>query len=386
MPAISGRGHLGVTRIKVGPKELSVAAVALPTIQGEPEIGDGWVRFKQTAGGRTGAPAPRRVRGKPFFRISSAIAWTTLALTIKADGSSEHELAGASPFPRHWVYDKDGKLVQKSGTIDFEQWYRESHGENTPWGSEETEAFVTEAESALERELSRTIMRSGATSKPKQLQVDETLTEQGETGDGIYLLLDGILAVEVDGETIAEVGPGAVLGATRAGRGRPADGDPAGRYAREGRGRERRRHRAIGARGAGRSAPARGGKARDGRSGSRRARGRPVRRGASRRAACRRRGRRAPTGSRRAGCRDSPRSRAFDDEAPHDRQRIALLVELPERVVVLARAGGAEGDHLAVAAHRLELQGLDGEPGGEPRGGERVVGEARSHEREPTPT
>jgi cyclic nucleotide-binding protein len=208
-----GRGHLGVTRVKVGPKELSVAAVALPTIQSEPEIGDGWVRFKQTAGGRTGAPAPRRVKGKPFFRINSAIAWTTLALTIKADGSSEHELVGASPFPRHWVYDRDGRLVQKSGTIDFAQWYRESHGDNTPWGNEETETFVAEAESVLERELSRSIMRSEATSKPRQLQVDDTLTEQGETDEGMFLLLDGILAVEVDGETIAEVGPGAVLGA-----------------------------------------------------------------------------------------------------------------------------------------------------------------------------
>jgi Cyclic nucleotide-binding domain len=208
-----GTGHLGVTRLKVGPKELSVAAVALPTIQSDPEVGDGWVRFKQTAGGRTGAPAPRRVRGKPFMRINSAIAWTTLALTIRADGSSEHELVGASPFPRHWVYDKDGKLVQKSGTIDFEQWYRESHGDNTPWGTEDSEAFVTDVESTLERQLSRTIMRSDATSKPRQLAVDETLTEQGETGDGIYLLLDGILGVEVDGETIAEVGPGAVLGA-----------------------------------------------------------------------------------------------------------------------------------------------------------------------------
>jgi CRP-like cAMP-binding protein len=70
-----------------------------------------------------------------------------------------------------------------------------------------------DAESTLERQLSKTIMRSGATSKPRQLTLDETLTEQGETGDGIYLLLDGILAVEVDGETVAEVGPGAVLGA-----------------------------------------------------------------------------------------------------------------------------------------------------------------------------
>jgi hypothetical protein len=207
-----GRGHLGVTRVKLGPKELSVAAVALPTLQNDPEVGDGWVRFTQTAGGRTGAPAPRRVSGKPFFRINSAIAWTTLALTIKADGYSEGELIGASPFPRHWVYDKDNKLVQKSGTIDFEEWYRKAHGGNTPWGDEDSPAFVTEVESAVERELSSTIMKSGATSKPRRLQVDETITEQGEEGNELYLLLDGVLAVEIDGETVAEVGPGAILG------------------------------------------------------------------------------------------------------------------------------------------------------------------------------
>jgi hypothetical protein len=207
-----GRGHIGVTRIKLGPREVSVAAVALPTIQGSPEVGDGWVRFKQTAGGRTGMPAPRRVRGKPYFQINSAIAWTTLALTIKADGTSQHELAGASPFPRHWIYDKDGRLAQKSGVINFDEWYRESHGQNTPWGDEDSPAFVTACESALERELSSSIMRSGAASKPRRLDVDDTLTEQGEQGDELYLLLDGVLAVEVDGGTVAEIGPGAILG------------------------------------------------------------------------------------------------------------------------------------------------------------------------------
>jgi hypothetical protein len=207
-----GRGHIGVTRVKLGPKELSVAAVALPTLQNDPEVGDGWVRFTQTAGGRTGMPAPRRVSGKPFFRINSAIAWTTLALTIRADGSSEGELAGASPFPRHWIYDQDGKLVQKSGTIDFEDWYRKAHGGNTPWGDEDSPTFVTEVESAIERELSSSIMKSGAASKPRRLQVDEAVTEQGEEGNELYLLLDGVLAVEVDGETVAEVGPGAILG------------------------------------------------------------------------------------------------------------------------------------------------------------------------------
>ena len=207
-----GRGHIGVTRMKLGPRELSVAAVQLPTIQGEPEVGDGWVRFTQTAGGRTGMPAPRRVRGKPFFQINSAIAWTTLALTIRADGSSEHELVGASPFPRHWVYDRERKLVQKSGMIDFDEWYRESYGKNTPWGDEDSPAFVTEVESALERELSHSIMREGAASKPKRLEIDNTLVEQGDPGDELYLLLDGVLAVEVDGETVARVGPGAILG------------------------------------------------------------------------------------------------------------------------------------------------------------------------------
>jgi hypothetical protein len=48
-----GRGHIGITRMKVGPRDVSVAAVAMPTLQPEPEIGDGWARFTQTAGGRT---------------------------------------------------------------------------------------------------------------------------------------------------------------------------------------------------------------------------------------------------------------------------------------------------------------------------------------------
>ena len=206
-----GRGHIGVTKVKMGPKEIAVPAVAMPTLQPEPEVGDGWVRFTQTAGGRTGMPAPRHVKGKPFFQVSSALAWTTLSLTLHADGSSEHKLAGASTFPRHWIY-KDGRLVEKSGLIDFNEWYRKAFGEKTPWGKEDSEPFVTQAESALERELSQTIMKSGAASKPRRLEVDETLVEQGEGGDEIFLVLDGVLAVDVDGETVAEVGPGAVLG------------------------------------------------------------------------------------------------------------------------------------------------------------------------------
>src|SRR6202011_1031139 len=158
----------------------------------EPEVGDGWVKFTQSAGGHMGLPAPRRVSGKPFFRIKSASAWTTLSLIIYADGMSKASLAGASPFPRHWLYDDSGTLVEKSGTIDFEKWYRESHGPNTPWGEEDSPALTTAVESELERELSASIMREGKKLQRRKLKEGETLTEQGAEGNELYLLLDGI--------------------------------------------------------------------------------------------------------------------------------------------------------------------------------------------------
>lgn len=207
-----GGGHLGVTRVKLGAKEISFPAVALPTLQADPEIGRDFVRFQQTAGGRTALPAPRRVSHKPFVQISSAIAWTTLALKIYADGRSEFELVGASPFPRHWIYDDSGKLAEKTGLVDFKTWYREAFGAHTPWGDQDSPALTTEVESALERELSSSIMRSGTKPKIQKLKEGATLTEQGKTGRDLFLLLDGVLKVEVDGEELTEVGPGAILG------------------------------------------------------------------------------------------------------------------------------------------------------------------------------
>jgi hypothetical protein len=208
----SGRGRIGVTRLKLGRRELSFAAVQYPLIQSEPEVGDGWVRFVQSAGGHMGLPAPRRVSGKPFMRVKSASAWTTLQLTIHADGSSEHVVVGASPFPRHWIYDRDGNLVEKSGTIDFERWYRESHGPNTPWGEEDAPALVSAVETELERELSASLMRAGAKLERRRLEMGDALVRQADEGRELFLLLDGLLDVEVDGDEVAEIGPGALIG------------------------------------------------------------------------------------------------------------------------------------------------------------------------------
>jgi mannose-6-phosphate isomerase-like protein (cupin superfamily) len=210
----NGRGRIGVTRLKVGPKKMVVPAVAMPTLQGV-DAGDGWVRFTQTAGGRTGAPAPRTVRGRPYFQWHSAIAWTTLSLTLRADGSSEWELVGASSFPRHWVYDREGKLVAKSGVVDFDKWYREAHVANTPWGSEDSPAVITAAESEFERELSAQLMDAHP-AKPIELAEGHVLFRENDPvhaeGAEVYLVLDGILDAEVGGEQIGEVGPGAIVG------------------------------------------------------------------------------------------------------------------------------------------------------------------------------
>ena len=186
--------------------------VPFEVLRAEPEVSGDSARFVQTVGGRAGFPAPRRVKGGPLFRIHSATAWTTLALTLHADGRVEHELVGASPFPRHWIYDHEGALAQKSGTVDFKTWYRESHGDNTPWGDEESEAVVTAAESALERELSRALLSGDEKLAKRKLGEGAVLVTQGAEGDKLYLLLDGVLGVEVDGEQVAEMGPGTMVG------------------------------------------------------------------------------------------------------------------------------------------------------------------------------
>ena len=214
---IIGQGYEGTglarsTPVGFGASDVTIPGVLFEVLREEPDVQGDAVRFVQTVGGRAGFPAPRRVTGSPLVRIQAPNAWTTLALTIRADGSTEHELVGASTFPRHWVYDPDGDLDAKTGTIDFKAWYQGTQSERTPWGDEESDAFITVVESALEREISRELMAGKNIPERRTLEPEETLVEQGVPGDELYLVLDGVLAVEVDGKDVAEIGPGAIVG------------------------------------------------------------------------------------------------------------------------------------------------------------------------------
>lgn len=209
----AGRGYISCTRVSFGARGgVTFQPAEFPELRTEPELRGTEAVFSQTVGGRTGMPYPRPVRGRPFFQWVAPTVWTTLRLTIRADGTSEGELASASAFPRHWIYNGEGELVAKSGLAAYVEWSRSTFGKHTPWGDEDSKPLVTAAESALERQISGTIMRGGTKPVIRRLRAGTVLAAQGQPGREIYLLLDGVVAVSVDDAELAELGPGAIMG------------------------------------------------------------------------------------------------------------------------------------------------------------------------------
>ena len=121
---------------------------------------------------------PRAVKHPPFVQYFAPIVWTTLELTIHADGTHHGAMTGASGFPRHWVFD-DGSLVAKSSVAEYKSWMNESFGKRTPWGDEDSPALVTEVETLLERELHEAIMRGGAKPDIRKVTRGALLVDQG---------------------------------------------------------------------------------------------------------------------------------------------------------------------------------------------------------------
>ena len=72
-------------------------------------------------------------------------------------------------------------------------------------------------ETALERSLSVQLMHGHETGEGTRPRITKfakgaMITEQGKPGSDVYLILDGIVRIERDGEPLAEYGPGAMLG------------------------------------------------------------------------------------------------------------------------------------------------------------------------------
>jgi hypothetical protein len=209
---VSGGVVMGSSTIRIAKIGATFQAVSLPDLRGPAESGPGWIRFTQTCGGRTAVPMPRPVKHPPFVKFQAPIVWTTLTLTLHADGRTAYDLIGASAFPRHWVYDHERKLSLKAGLADYHNWMAHSFGRRTPWSDHDSPVITTGAGSTLERELSAQIIKDGKKLDVRMFEAGEVIAEQGAPGDELYLVMNGVLGVSKDGNQIAEIGPGAVVG------------------------------------------------------------------------------------------------------------------------------------------------------------------------------
>ena len=89
---------------------------------------------------------------------------------------------------------------RKSGLTDFRDWYRKSFGRHSPWGDQDSPALVTAVETALERSLSVQLMQGAAKPTVRRVKAGEVLVRQGDPGTDVYLVLDGVLRVDRDGQ------------------------------------------------------------------------------------------------------------------------------------------------------------------------------------------
>ena len=75
---------------------------------------------------------PGALRGKRLFQLASASAWTTAPARHLHRRHRERRAREGEPVPRHWIYVPSRSAGQKSGSIDFDAWYREVYGSKTP--------------------------------------------------------------------------------------------------------------------------------------------------------------------------------------------------------------------------------------------------------------
>lgn len=203
---------MGLTPITAGPLHLLLPTKANTVIQHPARLTGDAVTFVQTAGGRPAfsflKPSPRW----PFLVTRPFTIWTTIELTIKADGGCRQRLVGSSPFPRHWLYDDGGHLAEKAALTRSKLWLNTVFCTHTPWGGQDQPPVVAPPETELERALSEQIMQGGDRPAIRTVPAGEFLFRQTEEGTSIAVILDGNFEVRVNGNVLGHVGPGTVVG------------------------------------------------------------------------------------------------------------------------------------------------------------------------------
>ena len=208
----AGGGLMGSTTVALAGLRRQFEAVALPDLQAPAEVGEGWVRFTQTAGGRTGIPAPRRVRRRPYIQWQAPLVWSTLSLTLHADRSPKFEVLGASRFPRRLGVRPRGASLCQVGAHRLPRLVPQVVRQAHPLGRPGLAGAGHRGGDG-----SRALVVGRPHGSPQQAKIPQVarrrhVGHRGEEGSDVFLVLDGVVRVEKDGERLAEYGPGAILG------------------------------------------------------------------------------------------------------------------------------------------------------------------------------
>ena len=154
----TGGGLMGSTTVAVGGLNKEFEAVALPVIQQPPEVGDGWVRFVQTAGGRTGLPARagcaagRSSSGRPRW---CGPPWASRSCRRSGDVRRPR----GQSVPPALVLRRGREVWRPSRVSPISRTGTGSRsGSTRPWGDQDSPTLVTAVETALERALSVQMM------------------------------------------------------------------------------------------------------------------------------------------------------------------------------------------------------------------------------------
>src|SRR5215467_12615478 len=190
----AGGVTMGLTPITAGPLRVLLPTKPNPVIRHEPQILRDAVTFVQTAGGRPGFSFLKPSRRWPFLVTRPFTIWTTIELTIRADGSTSQRLAGKAALTR-------AKL-----------WLSTVFGTHTPWGGQDQVPVVAPPETELERALAEQVMQGGQRPAVRNIRAGEFLFRQAEEGTSIVVILDGNFEVRVDGKVVGQAGPGTVVG------------------------------------------------------------------------------------------------------------------------------------------------------------------------------
>ena len=210
----SGGGLMGATTVRLGQAARHVrAGRRSPTSATSPRSPRPTVRFVQTTGGRTGLPAPRRVKHPPFVQftradgVDHARAHDPRRRHVELRGARREQVPPPLGLRRRRRARGQGRPRRLQGLVPRRVRQAHAVGRRGLAGARHRGRDRARAPAVGHDHARRRASPRSARSRRAR-----TSSQQGDPGDELFLLLDGVLSVVVDGEAVAELGPGAVLG------------------------------------------------------------------------------------------------------------------------------------------------------------------------------